>query len=216
MVSAAMLPQGFTLGYSRASLQEETRQPSSGTCPVGPLRRGRLHPGYSRASLQEEMRQSSAGMRPLGSLRRGGLHPGYSRASLGEEMRALLSSVGAAKMRGLDSGLNLRYNQGLPSRPDFREDRGAHFHAQAHISTQSPQTREDAWISRADEDQERRSRVEPPSRHWPQACVGERWLPRLATGVECPSHEFRGATGPRGHPPSTPLKYASLRMTGHF
>jgi hypothetical protein len=102
----------------------------------------------------------------------------------GSGTRALLSSVLAVMMVGLDSGLNLRYNQNLPSRLEFREDRGGHFHAQAHISTQSPQTRKDARIPRADEDQERRGRAEPPSRHWPQACVGERRLPRLGSASD--------------------------------
>ena len=62
---------------------------------------------------------------------------------------------------------------------DFQEETGAHFHAQAHISTQPPQTREDSRFPRAYEDQERRSRVEPPPGHWPQACGCQRRLPRL-------------------------------------
>ncbi len=63
---------------------------------------------------------------------------------------------------------------------DFSYETGAHYHAQAHISTQSPPPREDARVSRAHEDQERRSRVEPPPRYRPQACGCKRRLPRLA------------------------------------
>jgi hypothetical protein len=125
---------------------------SQGSASLHPGLFSRLPPGGNAYPCLVTQRLTPDGMRPSG-------------------MRALLSSVRGMKMRGLDSGLNLRYNHGLPSRPEFQEDRGAHFHAQAHISTQSPQTREDARISRADEDQERRSRVEPPSRHWPQARV---------------------------------------------
>ena len=65
---------------------------------------------------------------------------------------------------------------------DFHQGTGAHFHAEAHISTKPTQTREDPWISCADEDQERRSRFEPSPRHWPQACFCKRWLPRLSGG----------------------------------
>jgi hypothetical protein len=56
---------------------------------------------------------------------------------------------------------------------------GAHFDAKAHISTKSPETGEDARFSRADEDQERGSCAEPAPRHWPQARIGERGIPRL-------------------------------------
>jgi len=62
---------------------------------------------------------------------------------------------------------------------DSLQETGAHFHAQAHISTQSPQARENPWFPRPHEDQERRRRPQPPPRHRPQARGRQRRLPRL-------------------------------------
>ena len=88
---------------------------------------------------------------------------------------------------------------------DSYQETGAHFHAQAHISTQPPQTREDARFPRADEDQERRSRIEPPSRDWPQTCVGQRRLPRLTSAVlfEPETTTTRSGLDVPQHPPSS-------------
>jgi hypothetical protein len=73
---------------------------------------------------------------------------------------------------------------------DFNQETGAHFHAQAHISTESPQTRENPWLPRSHEDQGWRSRAQPPSRHGPQARVGQRWLPRLTLPCSLFQAEF--------------------------
>ena len=63
---------------------------------------------------------------------------------------------------------------------DSLEETGAHFHAQAHISTQPPPPCKDTRLQGAHEDQGRRCRVEPPPCHWPQARCSQRRLPRLA------------------------------------
>jgi ribonuclease P protein component len=63
---------------------------------------------------------------------------------------------------------------------DFREETGAHFYAQAHISTQSASSLESAWLPFTHEDQVRRGRAEPASRSGPQACLSERRIPRLS------------------------------------
>jgi len=60
---------------------------------------------------------------------------------------------------------------------------GAHFHAQAHISTQPPPPREDSRIPGAHEDQVGRSCHQPPSRSRTQARRGQRGLPRLASSA---------------------------------
>src|ERR1700733_1290086 len=81
----------------------------------------------------------------------------------------------------LDSKPSLRYTQDLPSRHRFpQEEPGAHFHAQAHISAQSPQARQDPRISGPHEDQERSRRAQPPTRAGPQARCRQRRFPRLA------------------------------------
>jgi hypothetical protein len=66
---------------------------------------------------------------------------------------------------------------------DFIEETGAHFDAQAHISTQPPSPREEARIQGAYEDQERGRCVEPAPRGGPQARICQRWLSRLAAAV---------------------------------
>jgi len=68
---------------------------------------------------------------------------------------------------------------------DFHQKTGAHKYAQAHISAQSPQARQDSRFSRPHENQERRSRIEPSSRHWPQARSRQRRIPRLITLPYC-------------------------------
>jgi large subunit ribosomal protein L34 len=51
----------------------------------------------------------------------------------------LTRHFGRANELPLDSWPNLRYTRYLPSRHRFsHQETGAHFHAQAHISTQSP------------------------------------------------------------------------------
>jgi len=64
---------------------------------------------------------------------------------------------------------------------DFTEEIGAHFHAQAHISTQPPPPREEARLPRPHENQERSCRVEPSPRRWPQACIRQRRASRLSS-----------------------------------
>jgi len=63
---------------------------------------------------------------------------------------------------------------------DSQVETGAHLHAQAHISTQPPQPCQDSRLSRADEDQERRSRFEPPPCGRAQACLSQSRLSRLS------------------------------------
>ena len=63
---------------------------------------------------------------------------------------------------------------------DFRQETGAHFHAQAHISTQPASPLENAWLPLADEDQVRSSRAEPPPRCGAQARFRKCWIPRLS------------------------------------
>lgn len=84
-----------------------------------------------------------------------------------------------ARGRGLDSKRDLRYTKYLPSRLRFSTETGAHFHAQAHISTQPPPPRQDSRISCAHEDQERGRGAEPPPRRGPQAGFSQRRTPRL-------------------------------------
>src|ERR1700733_12512958 len=84
----------------------------------------------------------------------------------------------------LDSKASLRYTQDLPSRHRFpQEEPGAHFHAQAHFSAQSPQARQDPRLSGPHEDQERSRRAQPPPRAGPQARCRQRRFPRLATSA---------------------------------
>jgi len=64
---------------------------------------------------------------------------------------------------------------------EFNRGIGAHFDAKAHISTKSPEAGEDPRFSRADEDQEWGSCAQPAPRHWPQARVGKRGIPRLTS-----------------------------------
>src|SRR5205814_8679361 len=63
---------------------------------------------------------------------------------------------------------------------DFRQDTGAHFNAQAHISTQPASSLEDAWLPLADEDQIRSSRAEPPPCDRSQARLCQCWISRLS------------------------------------
>ena len=63
---------------------------------------------------------------------------------------------------------------------DFRQETGAHFYAQAHISTQPASSLENAWLPLTNEDKTGSSRTEPPSCVRPQACLRKRWLPRLS------------------------------------
>ena len=53
------------------------------------------------------------------------------------------------------------------------------FHAETYIPTQPPQTVEEARLSFADEDQERRQGAVAPSRQGAQARLGEARLPRV-------------------------------------
>ena len=62
---------------------------------------------------------------------------------------------------------------------DFRQETGAHFHAQAHISTQPASPLENAWLPLADEDQIGSSRAEPSACGGPQARFRQRWISRL-------------------------------------
>jgi ribonuclease P protein component len=57
---------------------------------------------------------------------------------------------------------------------------GAHFYAQAHISTQPSPSRQDARLSFAHEDKIRGSGVEPSPRGRPQARLRQRWISRLS------------------------------------
>src|ERR1035437_4588892 len=79
----------------------------------------------------------------------------------------------------LDSWPSLRYTQRCCQSADSLEETGAHFHAQAHISTQPPPPCENARVPGAHEDQGRRCRVEPPPCNRPQARISQRRLPRL-------------------------------------
>ena len=63
---------------------------------------------------------------------------------------------------------------------DFQKETGAHFYAQAHISTQPPSPLEDARLSLTYEDQVGRSRAEPSSCRRPQARLSQRWFSRLS------------------------------------
>ena len=63
--------------------------------------------------------------------------------------------------------------------PDFTTESGAHFDAQAHISTQPPSPREDARFSSPHEVQERSRGTEPPPRGRPQTRLSQRRSPRL-------------------------------------
>src|ERR1700679_2174293 len=62
---------------------------------------------------------------------------------------------------------------------DFSKETGAHFDAQAHISTEPSSPSKNARLPRAHEDQERRRRSEPPPCRRPQARRRKRRLPRL-------------------------------------
>ena len=56
---------------------------------------------------------------------------------------------------------------------------GAHSDAEAHISTESPPPRQDAWLPDPHEDQGGPGRTVAPSRQGPQARVCQPRLPRL-------------------------------------
>jgi len=63
---------------------------------------------------------------------------------------------------------------------DFRRETGAHFYAQAHISTQPAPSLKDAWLPLTHEDQIGCSCAQPPPRHRPEACLRQRRLSRLS------------------------------------
>src|SRR5580698_4254477 len=118
---------------------------------------------------------------------------------------------------GLDSKASLRYTQDLPSRHRFpQEEAGAHFHAQAHISAQSPQARQDSRLSGPHEDQERSRRAQPPPRTGPQARCCQRWLPRLTNGLALLRVQAEPAESP-GLPPSAfrQLPWRQRFRSGH-
>ena len=56
---------------------------------------------------------------------------------------------------------------------------GAHSDAEAHISTESPPPRQDAWLQGPHEEQSWAGRIVAPSRQGPQARLCQRRLPRL-------------------------------------
>jgi ribonuclease P protein component len=62
----------------------------------------------------------------------------------------------------------------------FRQETGAHFYAQAHISTQPASSLESAWLPFTHEDEIRRGRAEQASRRGPQARLSKRRIPRLS------------------------------------
>ena len=66
----------------------------------------------------------------------------------------------------------------------IKKSLGAQFHAEAHISTESPQPLEDPRVSQPHEDQERSSRIVTSPRPGPQARLSERRLPRLVSSLE--------------------------------
>ncbi len=145
---------------------------------------------HKRWSIQRRLPESLPGAVKCSF--RGTLHPFGACASSGAHgVRAVLRSSWRW-IPGATCDTLKTCRQGA----DFLQEAGAHFHAQAHISTQSPQTREDARFPGTDEDQERGSRVEPP------ACQGtaqdrrQRRLPRL--GQSCSGPVF--VRGPRGRP----------------
>src|SRR5271155_1637801 len=69
----------------------------------------------------------------------------------------------------------VRHSDKLPQ----RVSRGAHFHAEAHISTQPPSPFQDPRLSCPHENQERGRGIVPPSRQGSPSRLGERGLPRL-------------------------------------
>lgn len=60
-----------------------------------------------------------------------------------------------------------------------RVTRGAHFHAEAHISTQPPSSVKDPRLPGPYEDQERRGSIVPAPGQGPPSRVRQRGLPRL-------------------------------------
>ena len=77
----------------------------------------------------------------------------------------------------------------------FLEETGAHFHAQAHISTKSTQAREDSRFPRTDEDQGGRSGAEQAPRHRPQTRGSQRRLPRLSGWISYSAKWLKGSKG---------------------
>ena len=128
----------------------------------------------------------------------------------------------ASQRFALDSWLSLRYTQSCCQSADSFKETGAHFYAQAHISTQPPPPCENTRVPGAHEDQGRRCRVEPPPCHWPQARCSQRRLPRLTlpcrsarlscicllgSGMRCLTRPFRiepSGNAMNSHPSSLP------------
>ena len=115
---------------------------------------------------------------------------------------------GLREAHGLDPGYQCRGARWLQrptfdilntcrSGSNFRQEAGAHFYAQAHISTQPASPLEDAWLSLTYEDQVGSSRAEPSSRRRPQARLSERWFSRLSSSRRIVS----AGAGSRAHHP---------------
>ncbi len=95
----------------------------------------------------------------------------------GSETDVLTRPPGSANLP--ESGA-LSGQEEMPEARNFRQETGAHFNAQAHISTQPASSLKNAWLPLTNEDQGRRSGAEPSPCHGPQARLRQRWLSRLS------------------------------------